>query len=118
VPEPLGFMDACDDALLHRIASHVDGLTLARVRRVSRRLRRVADSDDLWRRLCVERFNVAPDSRPPTTWADVYKFNMEVFYSLLLASSAADAVGASRSAVLHSAAAGRLRLPGYGFALA
>jgi hypothetical protein len=77
-------MEACDDALLYRVMSHVDcGLSLARLRRVSKRFRRIADSEELWRRLCVERFNVAPDSKPPATWADVYRWEQQPQGSLV-----------------------------------
>ena len=62
------------DELLHRIAAYLgDGVALARLRRVSKRCRRIADSEDLWRNLCICRWNVAPDRDPPTTWAEVYK---------------------------------------------
>lgn len=73
-PEPLTFWEQVPDELLHRIAMRLDdGVALTRLRRVSKRCRRIADSDDLWRELCVSKFNVAPDSQPPSSWAEVYR---------------------------------------------
>jgi hypothetical protein len=30
--------------------------------------------EDLWRDLCVLKYNVAPDSHPPSSWREVYRW--------------------------------------------
>lgn len=109
-PEPVTFWEAVPDALLHRIMAALGcGVALARLRRVSRRCRRLADSDDLWRELCIARWNVSPASTPPTTWADVYAWNMQAFYALIMRQTA----DALRSALQRTAGV-PIRLPGLG----
>jgi hypothetical protein len=74
-PERRPFWEIVPDELLHRIASKLDdGTALARLRRVSTRCRRIVDGgEDLWRDLCVARFNVSPHADPPS-WAEVYRW--------------------------------------------
>lgn len=115
VPEPLTFWEAVPDHLLHKIASSLkDGMALARLRRVSKRCRLIADSEDIWRDLCVMRFNVAPDSQPPSSWQEVYRFNHTMLYTLFIQQTA-DACMVR----LQRAAGVPIRLPGLpGYALA
>ncbi|RUP29414.1 DTW domain-containing protein [Jimgerdemannia flammicorona] len=50
-------MDALSDTLLHYILSFLDPASLCRSCCVSRRLRYFADSDRLWKPLCLDRFS-------------------------------------------------------------
>jgi hypothetical protein len=113
-PEPLTFWELVPDELLHRIAAHLrDGAALARLRRVSRRCCRIASSDDLWRDLCIDRFNCAADTPHPVPWAQVYAWNVELFRRLVHQS-----VEEAVRAALQRATRAPVQLPGYGFALA
>ncbi|KAI8467924.1 MAG: hypothetical protein J3K34DRAFT_460113 [Monoraphidium minutum] len=84
VPEPRSFWEAAPDELLHHIAGRLgDGAALARLRRVSKRCRRVVDAgEDLWRDLCVARFNASPHTAPPSSWRELYSFNHTLLYEL------------------------------------
>ncbi|GIL53363.1 hypothetical protein Vafri_8983 [Volvox africanus] len=54
---------------------------------VSKRCRDAAGADELWKRLCMSRFAV-PESCSPPSWKQLYRFNYEFLYKILLSRSA------------------------------
>lgn len=120
-PEPRAFWEQVPDEVLHRIALFLDdGACLARLRRVNRRCRALVDdkAEDVWRSLCVRRFNADPTMTPePSSWAAVYAFNARALYDLFVQQTA-DAVRAAMARALGNSVAARIRLPGLNFAAA
>ncbi|GFR44165.1 hypothetical protein Agub_g5335 [Astrephomene gubernaculifera] len=53
---------------------------------VSKRCREAASADELWKRLCMTRFAV-PSSCSPPSWQQLYRFNYEFLYKVLLSRS-------------------------------
>eukprot|EP00879_Flechtneria_rotunda_P006225 GHRR01006544.1.p1 GENE.GHRR01006544.1~~GHRR01006544.1.p1 ORF type:complete len:160 (+),score=31.50 GHRR01006544.1:234-713(+) len=93
-PIQLSFWEQCCDEVLANIASKLEEhQSLVNLQLTNHRCRRVADRDDLWRKLSVLKFNTPPYLRPeaPKSWKDVYRFNHEAF-KYLLAQSAAEAL--------------------------
>ncbi|KXZ54663.1 hypothetical protein GPECTOR_4g729 [Gonium pectorale] len=54
---------------------------------VSKRCRQAASDEVHWRRLCVSRFAV-PETCSPPSWQQLYRFNYEFLYKVLLSRSA------------------------------
>ncbi len=90
-PVRLSFWEAVDDAVLTEIASRLDDArALGRLCAVSRRCCSIAQREELWRELCMSRFN-CPPSAAVQSWRQLYKFNHEAL-QFLFAQSAAEAL--------------------------
>mmetsp|Transcript_12703 Transcript_12703/g.27530 ORF Transcript_12703/g.27530 Transcript_12703/m.27530 type:complete len:127 (+) Transcript_12703:72-452(+) len=74
---------------LHVVATNVAATAqdLLRFEQVSKRCRRAASDDTLWKRLCVSKFSIPDGCRPPS-WRALYRFNHEFLRNIILASSA------------------------------
>lgn len=58
--------------------------SLARFSLVNKSCKAAADTDMLWRQLCMDTFCIPQDHAPPCGWKELYKFHHDVLYNVLL----------------------------------
>jgi hypothetical protein len=90
---PLRYSDLPTSVLLN-IASHLSAHDLLRLQATCKEMNHLASSDELWRDLCVRKFNV-PYWQEPASWRKLYKFNHQLFVTIFTKAGAGSGTASS-----------------------
>ena len=82
------------------IASHLSAVDLANLALCNRELRKMAADEKIWKFLCCRKFSVPIRKNPPSSWLALYKFNHELFQSVLCCADEQQRRGSVSSGVL------------------